>query len=137
MFIQTHSKSSKLTKNQILVLCKENEVIPEEIHLNGIVYTHYADTSISKELQAQDYVVGKTFQTNNCVIHGCDNASDFKKNVPESEIIAVASDIWNNPQKYSKYAKDSDDSYDCFLKYLDITYPDGSEKRLVDVAITK
>lgn len=140
MYIETHSEYKpgpfKLKKNQIVILCKVDEVAPEEINFNGTNYSYYADTTFSKELQDAGYVIGKKLQTTDHVIQGCDEAESFNKIVSEKDLVAVASDIWNNPDKYSDYKKGSDGSYYHFLKYLFVVYPDGSEKPLGDIAIS-
>jgi len=55
----------------------------------------------------------------------------FEKKVPVDKINEVCADIWNNPKQYCDY--DGESAYYNFLKYLWVEFPDGSEKRLVDV----
>ena len=68
------------------------------------------------------------------VCHIFGSEINFDKHVPESEIVKVCQDIWDNPSKYSDYKNDSAEVYYYFLKYLWVKYPDGKEIRLAEIA---
>ena len=60
---------------------------------------------------------------------------DFKTMiVPMSEIVSKCKHIWEHPEKYSSYAAGSEDAWYRFLKYLWVRMPDGTDKRLADIA---
>ncbi|MHA1948315.1 MAG: hypothetical protein ACW99G_03605 [Candidatus Thorarchaeota archaeon] len=56
---------------------------------------------------------------------------EFSLEVPESEIVAKAKHIFENPLEYSDYNGEA--AYYHFLKFLWIEYPNGDEKRLADI----
>ena len=59
----------------------------------------------------------------------------FQKTVLERDILVVATDIWENPEKYSDYKNGSDASFYSFLKYLWVEDPNGKETRLAEFII--
>lgn len=79
--------------------------------------------------QAKDYF--KKFQK--CWIYGSE--IEFERFVAPEDIKSVCLDIWRHPDKYSDYQADSDSAYYKFLKYLWVEFPDGTTKRLADVAM--
>lgn len=132
MLILTSKSSPHLSKREILVLTKPGETVTE-VELGELMYEVYSKKVLPAEYSQKGYTKAELFQCNQCIIKGCDEASNFRKVVNLNEVEAVAKDIWNNPDKYSDYKKGSEASYYHFLKYLDIEYPDGTEKRLADV----
>lgn len=64
-----------------------------------------------------------------CLIFGVDRASGFNLEVLEGDLQAKIDDIWNNPDNYRK----TGDSWDEFLKYLWVKYPDGREDRFANL----
>ena len=71
-----------------------------------------------------------------CIIYGVDTADSFKPiYVSVDEVESKSKDIYENPQNYSEFAKGSSDAFYKFLKYLWVTFPDGIEKRLMDIAV--
>ncbi len=68
---------------------------------------------------------------NVCYIYGSEVT--FKKYVPLEKIQEVCQDIWDNPDQYSEYEKDSDAAYYDFLKFLWVKFPNGEHKRLDDL----
>lgn len=88
----------------------------------------YGDLVQSLRQRAQEYF--KTF--GKCWIHGVE--IEFEMFVAPEEIEKVCQDIWENADKYSRYQKDSEEAFYKFTKYLWVEYPDGKERKLVDVA---
>lgn len=68
-----------------------------------------------------------------CRIIGAEDVA-FQKYVPAGLIEQTCAEIWNHPNRYSPYAPGSEDAYYNFLKFLWVQYPDGSTKRLAQIA---
>ena len=69
-----------------------------------------------------------------CIIDGSE--IDFRLEVKESAIDEKCQDIWDYPNKYCKYSNGSEEAYYNFLKFLWVTFDDGREVRLTDIAKT-
>jgi len=61
----------------------------------------------------------------------------FEILIEEDQVVKKCKDIWNNPQNYSNYKQGSDLSFLGFLKFLWVKYPNGSEKRLSEIAVER
>ncbi len=136
MIVVTKSTEDiSLEKNQICILCESNEQIPSTFALDGYTYVPKMAAGIPYDFVQKGITKGSILEHNTCVIHGCDQADSFEKiPVPEEKIKEMCKEIWDNPDKYSDYKKDSDGAFYGFLKYLYVTFPDGEEKSLHDVA---
>ncbi len=44
-------------------------------------------------------------------------------------------EIWDNPDRYGKYKKNSEQAYEKFLQYLFVEFPDGKKERLSDIVM--
>jgi len=72
-------------------------------------------------------------KTHECRIYG--SVIDFEKFVAPEDVKAVCQDIWDHPDKYSKYSYGSEDAYYEFLKFLWVEFPDGRYERLTDLVM--
>ncbi len=69
-----------------------------------------------------------------CVIYGSE--IDFNLRVSVSRLVETCQDICDNVSKYSAYKEGTEEAYYSFLKYLWVSHPDGTDKRVVDYCIS-
>ena len=67
-------------------------------------------------------------------IYGLESAEHFTHECPVLHVSYVCWDIWKHPSKYSDYQDNTEGAYYGFLKYLWVHFPDGTEKKLSDIA---
>ncbi len=88
--------------------------------------------SLSKIFELDISVIeSKKIDSQICKIFGVDKAEGFLLKVPHAELQTKAQDIWDHPENY----RVTEDSYYDFLKFLWISYPNGSEARLADLIV--
>lgn len=133
--ITENSEDFLLEGSQICILCESHEIIPLSFTISKKTYAPKMAAVIPYEYTQKGILKGSIFESTTCIISGCDEADSFKElYVPEENIKQVCKEIWDNPDKYSDYKKDSEKAYYNFLKYLYVKFPDGTEKSLHDVA---
>lgn len=87
--------------------------------------------SYTKWYQGIDEAIEDWCLSKKCIIFGA--TIDFKISIAESKLYDKCSDIWDHPEKYSKYKAGSEEAYYEFLKFLWVKYPDGKEQQLADI----
>lgn len=124
-----------LERSQICILCEGHEIMPLNFTISKKSYSPKTAAGIPYEYTQKGILKGSIFECTTCVISGCDEADSFKEMyVPKENIKQVCKEIWDNPDKYSDYKKDSEKAFYIFLKYLYVKFPNGTEKSLHDVA---
>lgn len=63
------------------------------------------------------------------------NGTGFPITVPMSELAEKAQEIWDHPNRFCNVEPGTSEAYYDFLKFLWVEYPDGSERRLVDIVV--
>jgi hypothetical protein len=140
MYIQDYYYPTNLDfgiteRNEVAILFSSDEQVLSEIKLEGRgTYKKVKAGSISEEFTEKGFLKCQIYRFNGCVIYGVDKASDWTALfVKESDIVEKCKDIWENPDKYSQYQKNTEDAFYQFLKFLWVYKPNQQDIRLVDL----
>jgi len=98
---------------------------PEDMtaHIGGLI------------VKAGREAIGTKDADRQCRIFGVDGADGFERICPEEEAVMLCKEIWEHPDRFSKYPPLSDDAFYKFTKLLWVQYPGGLEVRLADIAL--
>lgn len=104
------------------------EAITEERGYNSFMYGEESLLSfVDKWIELEE-------RKGKCRIFSSQSRSFNDIYVDESRVVVKCKQIWNNPEKYSRYKYGTEDAYYKFLKFLWVKYPDGKEQQLADIA---